>query len=283
MLADKKNSASPGSTADLSDREFNHIRKLIRGMTGISMSESKRQLVMRRVSNRLKALRMSSVPEYLAFLESGDPDEVEQFTNAVTTNLTSFFREKHHFEFLKQRALPEIVAKKELGSRRLRIWSSGCSTGEESYSIAMTLKSFGTDFTSWDARVLCTDVDTDVLRTASEGIYKPDRIDSVPMEYQRKWLRKNGENYQASNELKSLLTFKPLNLMHQWPIRGSFDVIFCRNVVIYFDKPTQRVLMDRYANHIEEGGYLILGHSESLHNVSDRFKLIGKTIYQKVK
>ena len=282
MLPNKKSSATSSSAGDLTDREFDHIRKLIRDMTGISMSESKRQLVMRRVSNRLKALRMNSVQEYLAFLESGDPDEVEQFNNAVTTNLTSFFREKHHFEFLKQKALPEIVAKKERSSRRLRIWSAGCSTGEEPYSIAMTLKAFSADFKTWDARVLCTDLDTDVLRTASEGIYRPDRIESVPVEYQRKWLKKVGENFQASNELKSLLTFKQLNLMHQWPIRGKFDVIFCRNVVIYFDKPTQRVLMDRYANHIEDDGYLILGHSESLHNVSDRFKLIGKTIYQKV-
>lgn len=266
---------------ELSDSEFDRIRGLIREITGITMGDTKRQLILGRVTMRLRALKMTSVSDYLSFLVSGDAEEVEQFTNAVTTNLTSFFRENHHFDYLAKTVIPEIVTKKASGDRRLRIWSAGCSTGEEPYSLAIALKESTANLIDWDAKILCTDIDTDVLARAKAGVYPKKRFDGMSEGRLKKWFAKEGENYRARSSLQEKLTFKPLNLMGDWPMRGKFDVIFCRNVIIYFDKPTQRVLMDRYANALEEGGHLFVGHSESLINVSDRFKLIGKTIYQK--
>ncbi len=269
----------------LSDSEFAKMQKIIRDMTGISMSDAKRQLVYRRVEGRLKALGMTSFKDYLAFLESGHPDEVELFSNAVTTNLTSFFRENHHFEFLRDTILPEIVKKKAKGAKRLRIWSAGCSTGEEPYSLAITLSESMRNLAGWDAKLLCTDLDSDVLATASKGIYPIARIEKVPVAQKKRWFQKcdsQGEQQvRVRDELRDLIVFKQLNLMHEWPMRGKFDIIFCRNVIIYFDKPTQRVLMERYAQFLEDGGYLIIGHSESLYNVSNEFDLLGKTIYRK--
>jgi chemotaxis protein methyltransferase CheR len=233
----------------------------------------------------LKKKGMATFAEYLKYLKKGDPEEVELFSNAVTTNLTSFFRENHHFEYLADTILPEIVQKRRNGSRRVRIWSAGCSTGEEPYSIAMTLRESMKDLSRWDAKVLCTDLDTDVISTCEKGVYASNRVEKVPDGRLRRWFRKSTgpgpELYKVDPKLQELLTFKQLNLMHDWPMKGRFDVIFCRNVVIYFDKPTQRVLVERYANMLEDGGYLILGHSESLFKVSDRFSLLGNTIYQK--
>lgn len=271
----------------LSDKEFRQILKIIKEMTGINMSESKRQLVYRRLGLRLKATGIATVREYLDYLAEGDPTEVEDFTNAVTTNLTSFFRERHHFEFLAKTVIPEVEAKKGSTSKRMRIWSAGCSTGEEPYSIAITLKENFKNLARWDAKVLCTDLDSNVLNTCKAGVYSQQRVEKIPQGQLRKWFRKSrsgGEDVvKVSPELQKLLTFKQLNLMHDWPMRGRFDLIFCRNVIIYFDKPTQRVLIERYADILEDNGYLILGHSESLFNVSDRFDLIGNTIYRKIR
>ncbi len=269
----------------LTDAEFNEVRAIIKEMTGISMSDSKRQLIYRRLSSRMKALNIGTFQEYLTFLKSGDATEVELFSNAVTTNLTSFFREHHHFDYLANTILPEIVTHKGAGNKRLRIWSAGCSTGEEPYSIAITLLEAMPNLPSWDAKLLCTDLDSDVLAKSREGVYPLQSVEKIPAARLQRWFQKGtnerGPIARVRGELQELITFKRLNLMHEWPMRGKFDVIFCRNVVIYFDKPTQRVLMDRYADMLEDDGYLILGHSESLHNVSDRFALIGKTIYRK--
>ena len=269
----------------LSERDFADLRATIRELTGINMGDAKRELVYRRVSSRLKATGIRSFSEYVAYLKKGDPAEVELFSNAVTTNLTSFFREKHHFDYLSGTILPEIVAKKQHGKGRLRIWSAGCSTGEEPYSIAMTLRESFKELPRWDARVLCTDLDSDVLNTCRNGVYAANRVDKMPERSLRRWFQRSrggSDLYKVRPELQELLVFKQLNLMHDWPMKGLFDVIFCRNVVIYFDKPTQRVLVERYAEAMEEGGYLILGHSESLFKVSDRFKLVGNTIYRKI-
>lgn len=285
MKADNAARLIPDKEFRLSDSEFEEIRTVIKDMTGISMSAAKRQLIYRRLQTRLKATGISSFKTYLELLKKGDPGEQEAFTNAVTTNLTSFFREKHHFDFLATTIIPEIVAKKGNSSRRIRIWSAGCSTGEEPYSIAITLKESLKSIDRWDAKLLCTDLDSDVLNTGKTGIYPQDRVEKIPVKQLRRWFRKNGarddERVKVSEDLQNIITFKQLNLMDDWPMRGRFDVIFCRNVVIYFDKPTQRVLMDRYAEILEDDGYLILGHSESLFNVSDRFTLLGNTIYRK--
>jgi len=279
------NSASTGQEFALSDREFDEIRKVIKDLTGISMSASKRHLIYRRLQTRLKAIGIGTFRTYLDLLKKGDPKEREAFTNAVTTNLTSFFREQHHFDYVAQTIVPEMVRKKTDSGRRVRIWSAGCSTGEEPYSIAITLLETLENPDRWDAKLLCTDLDSDVLRTAEAGIYKQDRVEKIPPSRLRRWFEKrpaqDDDRVRANSRLRKLITFKQLNLMDEWPMRGRFDVIFCRNVVIYFDKPTQRILMDRYANILEDDGYLIIGHSESLTNVSDRFELVGQTIYRK--
>ena len=286
MSALLKQSLSKGEYA-FSDADFNTLREMIQTETGISMGESKRQLIYRRISSRLKKLRMSSFSDYIELLESGDPEEFEVFLNTITTNLTSFFREKHHFEYLSDKVLPEIISKKISAGKKLRIWSAGCSTGQEPYSIAMTLREGMPDIDQWDAKVLCTDLDTQVLAKSSNGAYTQRDVDNLSAEILSKWFvpQINGgeQLYLAKPELKKLLVFNPLNLMAPWPMKGKFDVIFCRNVIIYFDKPTQVKLMERFAEYIAPGGYLILGHSESLHGAQERFQLIGKTIYQKVK
>ena len=263
------------------DREFVQVRQIIQDMTGISMGVTKRQLIYRRLTSRLKALNMDCIASYLDILRSGDAQEIEQFTNAVTTNLTSFFRENHHFKFLSQTILPQIIAAKSRSNRRLRIWSAGCSTGEEAYSLAITLRESLPNIASWDAKILCTDLDTNVVAKAAAGIYDRSRVEKIPRQQLQRWFQPRGDRFAARKALKDLLTFKPLNLMHEWPMRGKFDVIFCRNVIIYFDKPTQRVLMKRYASVMENHGHLVLGHSESLFKVSDQFDLLGKTIYRK--
>lgn len=276
-----QNAALASAPVSLSDAQFKLACELIRELTGINMSDAKRQLVTRRISGRMRSLNIDSVSDYIEFLQKGGAGEVELFTNAVTTNLTSFFREKHHFEELENVILPEIISLKRNKDKRLRIWSAGCSTGEESYSIAMTVLGLESRLAGWDVKILCTDVDTEVLATASAGMYPAKRVETVPADMKRKWLEQVGDNYQVTDRLRSIMTFKPLNLMREWPMRGPFDIVFCRNVVIYFDKPTQRVLMARYADLIADHGYLILGHSESLHNVSKAFSLVGRTVYKK--
>jgi len=276
-----------GPELDLSDRDFKEIREIIWNMTGISMGSSKRQLIYRRLQTRLKATGINTFRGYLELLRKGDPEEREAFSNAVTTNLTSFFREQHHFDYFARSIIPEIVAGQGNSGKRLRIWSAGCSTGEEPYSIAITLKESLADLALWDAKLLCTDLDSDVLSAARAGIYTQDRVEKIPPQRLRRWFRKSHQpddgRVKVSPELQNLITFKQLNLMDDWPMQGPFDVIFCRNVVIYFDKPTQRVLMERFANILKDDGYLILGHSESLKNVSDRFTMLGHTIYRRVR
>ena len=269
----------------LSERDFNHIRKLVKDQTGINLSEGKRDMVYGRLSRRLRQLGISDFREYLGYLES-DEAEVGNFINAITTNLTSFFREMHHFDYLSKTIIPSLL-KSNSNTGRIRIWSAGCSTGEEPYSIAMTLMNSIPDIAHWDVKILATDLDTNVVAHARAGVYTADRVKGVPDNIQRKYFRKGRGSTEGSvkmsESLQSLITFNQLNLMNQWPMRGPFDLIFCRNVVIYFDKPTQRVLFDRYADLLRPDGHIFLGHSESLFKVSDRFKLIGNTMYQRIK
>lgn len=268
--------------------DFKFIRDLVAERTGIMLSENKRDLVYGRLSRRLRELEMSNFRDYCKLLEKGhDEEEMVQFVNAITTNLTSFFREDHHFEYLGKTLLPSLMQQKiqSNSERRIRIWSAGCSTGEEPYSIAMVLKeALGTD-TSWDVRILATDLDTKVLAKGSSGIYEKNRVEGLSKSRLQKWIKAgSGENegkVRMSPKLRELITFKQLNLMNEWPMNGPFDLIFCRNVVIYFNKPTQQVLFDRYANLLDHDGHLFLGHSETMFQKTDRYRLIGKTIYQK--
>lgn len=264
--------------------DFEYIRDMVGDRTGIVLSEHKVDMVYGRLARRLRQLNIKSFKDYLKRLESDGDQELVEFTNALTTNLTAFFREPHHFEFLAKTAIPELV--KQRPDKRLRIWSAGCSTGEEPYTIAITLHEALPLIRNWDVKILATDLDSNVVARAKAGIYDQERVNGINTDRQNRWFRKgsgsNDGKVRVSPDLQQLITFKQLNLMHQWPMRGPFDIIFCRNVVIYFNKDTQRVLFDRYADMLADDGYLIVGHSESLHKVTERFSLLGKTVYKKV-
>ena len=269
---------------NFSDKDFENIRKFVKAETGITLSDAKKNMVYGRLSRRLRALDMSSFKQYFEMVSQGESDEKGNFVNAITTNLTSFFREEHHFDFLKSTVVPEIL-RKNSETRKIRIWSAGCSTGEEPYSLSIALHEAIPDIENWDIRILATDLDTNVLEHCRRGVYDIERISGLSKQRKSSWFLKGKGNLDGSVKvdarLQSLITFKQLNLMQEWPMKGPFDFMFCRNVVIYFDKPTQKILFERYANLLKDDAHLFLGHSESLHNVSKRFQLIGNTIYQK--
>ncbi len=271
---------------EFADQDFQRIRRIINEIAGISLAEGKRELVYSRLSRRLRQLGLRRFDEYCRLLETGGEDnpELGEFVNALTTNLTSFFRESHHFDFLGKELLPALIRERSLSNRRIRIWSAGCSTGEEPYSIAMvvreTLPAVG-----WDVKILATDLDSNVLATADRGVYDANRVKDLSEVRLRRWFQKGRDaqsgQVRVAPELRDLIVFRRLNLMLDWPMSGPFDVVFCRNVVIYFDKPTQRVLFERFADLLAERGHLFVGHSESLFKVTDRFVPLGKTIYRR--
>lgn len=266
-----------------SDDNFEQLRRIALEHTGIVLGENKRQMMYGRLARRIRQLGLGSFDEYCARLEQDPDSELGELINAITTNLTSFFRENHHFEHLAQTALPEAMTR-NAATRRLRIWSAGCSTGEEPYSIAMTLAE-SANLSGWDARILATDIDTNVVARADSGVYAAERVADMDPKRQRRWFDKGvGENagkLRVRRELHDLIAFRALNLLGPWPMRGPFDIIFCRNVVIYFDKETQRKLFARYADILAPGGYLYIGHSETLFKICDRFESIGGTVYRK--
>lgn len=271
----------------ITDKDFEVLRQLVNYYTGINLSESKRELVYSRLAGRLRKNNLRKFSDYCKLLqEDTEGEEVTFFRNAITTNLTSFFREQHHFDYLKNTILHEYKSN-PTPKKRLRIWSAGCSTGEEPYSIAMVLKESNCLPVDCDTKILATDIDSSVLNTATEGAYPVDKTQQIAPHRIKKWFlskrsRKDGK-IQLSGELKKYITFKELNLMREWPMKGPFDIIFCRNVLIYFSKPTQKVLIERFANLLTDNGYLFIGHSESLFRITDRFKLVGQTIYKKIK
>ncbi len=267
----------------LADREFERLRTLVHRSTGIALSENKRELVYGRLVKRLRHLRLATFGEYCDMVEAGHPEELEALTNAITTNLTSFFREEHHFRQLADEVLPQALAERG-ATRRLRVWSAACSTGEEPYSIAMTLCQSFAPLAQWDARILATDIDSNVLAKAARGEYSAESIAKMPRAHRERWFKPGaaGSTQVVPPELKKLIAFKQLNLLKDWPMKGPFDAIFCRNVVIYFDKDTQRLLFDRIANLQEPGAWLFIGHSENLFNVSSRYKLVGRTAYRRI-
>jgi chemotaxis protein methyltransferase CheR len=269
---------------EFTDSEFRRLRALVHARTGIALSEAKRELVYGRLARRLRKLNLASFAEYCQLVERAQSDELQELTNAITTNLTSFFRENYHFEQLASRALPELESER-MPTRRLRLWSAGCSTGEEPYSLAVVMRECLAHLSNWDIKMLATDIDSKVVAAAAEGIYAEERFKGVSAERIRNWfpqLPAQPGFRAASAELKALVTFKQLNLLEPWPMKGPFDVIFCRNVVIYFDKPTQRALFDRMADLQRPGDWLFIGHSENLHNITHRYKLVGRTVYRRL-
>lgn len=274
-----------GKDIELNDQHFSKLCNLVYKHTGIALTEAKRELVKRRFSPRIRELGLRGFSEYCDLIDQKGGSELTLFTNAITTNLTSFFRESHHFDYLKNEILPNFYRKH--GHRKLRIWSAGCSTGEEVYSIAISLREALLDIDRWDIKILATDIDTDILHQASRGIYEAKRLEAFPSDWISKWFKKgrgaNAGRYQAKQSLKDLVYFQHLNLIEPWPIRNKFDVIFCRNVIIYFDFDTKKKLVERFYKVQNDGDYLFLGHSENLHNTHIDYELIGKSMYVKGK
>jgi chemotaxis protein methyltransferase CheR len=263
--------------------DFDYLRKLVTETTGIIAGEDKYTMYYSRLARRLRKLGLKDFTEYRRYLDNNRDVELIELVNSVTTNLTSFFRENHHFEFIANSIVPAI---RKSGGRKIRVWSAGCSTGEEPYSLAMTLAQSIPDYQRWDIKILATDLDSNVVAKASQGVYDSNRVDGIDRGLLKKYFyRGTGSNegyVRVKPELKDLISFKQLNLLHAWPITDKMDFIFCRNVVIYFDKPTKEKLVERYADQMHDDGYLFMGHSESLYKSTQRFKLLGKTIYQKV-
>ncbi|HWW78840.1 MAG TPA: protein-glutamate O-methyltransferase CheR [Steroidobacteraceae bacterium] len=269
---------------DFGNEDFEALRQLVKRLTGINLSDQKRELVYGRLARRLRVLHLRTFAEYRDLLASDGGREIGEFCNAITTNLTSFFRESHHFEYLREQVLQPMVANRT-ASHRVRIWSAGCSTGEEAYSLAMTVIESIPDLRTWDVKILATDLDSDVLAKAQRGIYAAERVRAIGAQRLSRFFAerrgREGATYEVKPELTSLITFKQLNLMHPLPMKGPLDAIFCRNVVIYFDKDTQRELFSRVAQLQRPGHLLFLGHSESLFKVSESYTPIGKTVYRR--
>jgi len=262
---------------EFTPRDFEEVRRMIYEHAGISLSEAKVDMVYSRLARRLRATGLTSFRSYLRHLKNGDGTEWESFVNALTTNLTAFFREPHHFSILKD----FLKTRRE---RPITVWCAASSTGEEAYSIAMSaVEAFGSD--APPVRVLASDLDTSVLHKAREGVYPVDRVSKLTEAQQRRFfLRGTGVHegmVRVRPELQAMVNYSQLNLLHQnWPVKGSLDAIFCRNVMIYFDKPTQYRILERMKPLLKPDGLLFLGHSEALYHAADLFRLRGQTVYE---
>jgi chemotaxis protein methyltransferase CheR len=262
--------------------DFDLLRTVSNQHSGILVPDDKFDMFYSRLSKRLRVLGLDSFSAYYRYLMAHPDEEFTEFINAITTNLTAFFRENHHFEFIKHTVIPELL-KKNASTRQVRVWSAGCSTGEEPYSLAMTLKEHLP--ADWTIKILATDLDTQVLQTAAEAIYPLDRVNGIAETRMKRWFQRGtgdqADKVRVKPELRRLIQFNQLNLMQDWPMKSLFDFIFCRNVLIYFDKETKLTLALRYGQLLPPNGYLFIGHSESLHQLNTGFGLVGNTIYKK--
>lgn len=268
---------------DFTDADFEAIKGLIYNAVGISLCPIKRNLVYGRLARRLRELKFDSFATYLGFLETQEgAEEIERLVNRLTTNHTHFFREAHHFQHLEQEVLKPAFAAARSRPPRVRIWSAACSTGEEPYSIAMSACSAAGKVQA-DLRILATDIDTEVLSRAANGIYNDDVVEGLPPPA-RSFMQEgpNSGEVRICGRARGLVTFKRLNLLEEWPMSGPFDVIFCRNVMIYFDNETKFGILKRMAELLRPGGFLYIGHSETMPTESLPFQLVGRTIYRRV-
>lgn len=270
-----------GKEFPMTNSDFKALSDIAYRTTGIVLGEHKKSLVYSRVVRRIRTLGLRDFNHYCEFLSSDGADELHHFINAITTNLTSFFREKHHFDFLENHVFPELLRKNT--DKKIRIWSAGCSTGEEPYSIAMVAHKFFRRSSGWDIKILATDLDSNVVNHGRQGEYDLSRVEGLSKEVKKTnfQLDRFSDKVRVKEDIRSYITFNRLNLLSEWPIKKKFDVIFCRNVVIYFNKETQKVLFDRYADILKPDGYLFIGHSENLNGVTTRFESLGKTQYRK--
>ena len=283
------NILGPHGQPRITDGEFHSIREMIYREAGISLSDAKRVLVCSRLAKRLQCLKLQSHTEYLDYLATRDPEgrERQVMINCLTTNKTDFFREPHHFTFLRETVLPALERRAQQGEpRRVRIWSAGCSIGHEPYSIATTILDHFRPLQGWDVRILASDINTQVLETARQGIFPLEQLAPVDEVTRRRYFLRGRGNAaglcQVRPEVRRLVDFRQINFMDQhWPLQNRFDVIFCRNVIIYFDAATQRTLTLRFGEHLTDSGYLILGHSEHPHWLEGQYVSCGNTIYQR--
>jgi len=266
----------------LKKSEFDALRKIVYDKTGIQLKDGKFEMVYSRLARRIRALNLDNFSTYLSFLKSPEgQDEVSDFVNAMTTNLTRFFRESHHFQHLRTDVLQAKVegARRGLFERKLRVWSAACSSGMEPYSIAMTIKASLPSREDWDVQILATDIDTNMLDTARAGVYRARDSENIPPKLLKRFVTEEGNKALMAQELKDLISFKHLNLMESWPIKKPFDVIFCRNVMIYFDTPTQKKLIDRFVKLLNPDGTLYVGHAEALVANHPRLLSVGKSSF----
>ncbi len=267
-----------------SDSEFERLAAFANRSFGLKLSPAKKPLVYSRISKRLTALKIGSLNNYIDLVEkTNDLGERLELISALTTNVTAFFRENHHFETVRKDIVPSLASKPG-NPKRVRFWSAGCSTGEEPYSIAMTLLEGLQNTGAFDLRILATDIDPKVVQRAKQGRYGKDNVGQLPAGYLGKYFEKPdaGESYTVSPDIRKLITFGELNLIEPLPVKGPFDAIFCRNVAIYFDMETQQKVWTNFANLLLPGGYLFIGHSERLTGpASETLKITGVTTYQK--
>jgi chemotaxis protein methyltransferase CheR len=269
----------------LSDEEFTKFKNLVYKIVGINLNDTKKMLLISRLSKRLRVLGLSNFSDYYDYLvaEGARHDELNTFVNLITTNKTDFFREQHHFDLLSSQVLPRLAQRVRRGQQKnIRIWSAGCSTGEEPYTMAMVVQEFlRTSGERLDIRILATDIDTSVLAHAQAGIYRRNRISGVANEYlQRYFHNHDGESLVVDNSLKAMIRFGRFNIMHDFPFKFGFDVIFCRNVLIYFSPQDRKHLVAKYCSVLRPDGCLALGHSESLVVDSLPLRSLGTTFYQ---
>lgn len=272
----------------LSPQQFNKISRLVYQISGIDLHEGKEELVKARLLKRLRHLKMADFDHYLKFMANDKTGvEIGMMVDVLTTNKTNFFREPEHLNFLKNEIVPRLA------NRPVRIWSAGCSSGEEPYSIAVTLNEALPDIWHRDVKILATDISDRMMEHARQGLYDEETLKTVPAQIKLKYFRRkevqsghshvHNYKYQVIPQLQSLVSFAKLNLMGEWPMRGLFDVIFCRNVMIYFDKQTQENLVKRFWSILREDGYLLVGHSESLTFLNHEYRYLKPAVYQKVK
>jgi len=264
--------------------DFTAISRMLYDDAGIALSESKASLVYSRLAKRLRALGLESFHDYCRMVAGAEGvSERQNMLAALTTNVTRFFREPHHFEHLKTRVLPALVQRARARGR-VRIWSAGCSSGQEPFSIALTVLDMLPEAASLDFRILATDIDPNMVAAGRAAIYSDEAVRPVPEVLRDRWMvrvRDGGgrEAWGAGEEMRRLVAFRELNLMARWPMKGRFDVIFCRNVVIYFDEPTQALMWSRFAPLLNPGGQLYVGHSERVTG-ADLFETDGLTTYR---
>ncbi len=267
--------------------DFETIVGIVYERSGIVLAAHKRDMTYSRLARRLRALGLRSFRDYCKLLQGSEGGkEVVFLINAITTNLTKFFRESHHFEHLRDHVLQPMTVDARGQGARIRVWSAGCSSGEEPYSVAMTAMALRKDAScSWDFRILATDLDTAMLNKARTGVYPRTSLESVPAPMRDRFFQRCPQDPDSVAMVKGvhdLVTFRQLNLLSAWPMSGRFDAIFCRNVMIYFDAKTKAALIERFHGQLADGGWLYVGHSESLLDHQSRFKLRGRTIYQKI-